>query len=324
MPSPIRGQAVRSTECEANRRGLLIGGITTAVAPLILVRDVSAGDFLEVSNLSSFQRSDQKKEFIARAQAVLREVLTAEDSPTCIRLALHDAGTYDIVSKTGGFDGSIATSSQELGLPENATLAALVKKLAAAKDTIDAGDKNGAGKISWADTIYLAARVSTQRSWGSIKLGRAKTESGGNTISTAFSNEWPAEIGRVDAPNPGPNRVPALDADVATIRAYLLQLGTKPGAGTGPFDPKPLFWDKPGFLIWTAAALDPAAEEARFVAAFPDVYTGIKRGFDISRKTVTRTDYEVDFAAIFNKLCRLGATFNPDAYLYRVPFKSIL
>lgn len=32
----------------------------------------------------------------------------------------------------------------------------------------------------------------------------------------------------------------------------------------GPFDPKPLLWEKPGWLLWTAAADDQAAEEARF------------------------------------------------------------
>ena len=42
-------------------------------------------------------------------------------------------------------------------------------------------------------------------------------------------------------------------------------------------------------MIWTAAADDPEAEEQRFVAAKPDVYSGYKREFDTSRRTVTRT-----------------------------------
>jgi len=33
--------------------------------------------------------------------------LTGADAPACVRLALHDAGTYDQATKTGGFDGSI-------------------------------------------------------------------------------------------------------------------------------------------------------------------------------------------------------------------------
>lgn len=34
--------------------------------------------------------------------------LAPSDAYKCVRLALHDAGTYDIATKTGGFDGSIA------------------------------------------------------------------------------------------------------------------------------------------------------------------------------------------------------------------------
>ncbi len=62
-------------------------------------------------------------------------------------------------------------SAEELGRPENAGLKALVEKLKAAKAKIDAGDVNGAGPISWADTIYLAGRVATQASWAQIKVG---------------------------------------------------------------------------------------------------------------------------------------------------------
>lgn len=42
-----------------------------------------------------------------RSQAELRKVLTAADAPACMRLLLHDAGTYDIATKTGGTDGSV-------------------------------------------------------------------------------------------------------------------------------------------------------------------------------------------------------------------------
>lgn len=37
-------------------------------------------------------------------------------------------------------------------------------------------------------------------------------------IATAFKNPWPLEIGRIDSDEPGPNRVPAPDADVETIK----------------------------------------------------------------------------------------------------------
>lgn len=293
-------------------------------SPLIIVRRADAAiKYLEIDSLSTFQKGDQRKEFIKRAQDALREVLTGADAAACVRLALHDAGTYDAVTKTGGLDGSIILSSEELSRPENASLKEVVEKLKKAKAKIDAGDATGAGPISWADTIYLAGRVSTQLKWSEIKVGRAETSSGGQMIATQFANPWPVEIGRMDAPVPGPLRVPSADASVESIREYLLTLGAKPGAGSGPFTPKPPFWDKPGFLVWTAAAENPEAEEERFVAALPDVYAGYKKSFDQSRRTVTRTDYEVDFAETYNKLTSLGAKFNKNAYLYRVPIQAI-
>ncbi len=44
----------------------------------------------------------------ATITVVATQFLTAADAPAAVRLALHDAGTYDIATKTGGFDGSIA------------------------------------------------------------------------------------------------------------------------------------------------------------------------------------------------------------------------
>ena len=49
--------------------------------------------------------------------------------------------------------------------------------------------------------------------------------------------------------------------------------------------PKPLFWAKPGFLMWTAGAEDPAAEEARLAAADPE-FAQAKADFDASRKSL--------------------------------------
>lgn len=35
------------------------------------------------------------------------QILTADDAPAAVRLVLHDAGTYDLATKKGGFDASI-------------------------------------------------------------------------------------------------------------------------------------------------------------------------------------------------------------------------
>lgn len=42
-----------------------------------------------------------------RAEGELKKVLTAEDAPATLRLALHDAATFDINSGSGGLNGSI-------------------------------------------------------------------------------------------------------------------------------------------------------------------------------------------------------------------------
>lgn len=265
--------------------------------------------YLPVENLSSFQRSDQRNAFRIRAEQTILQFLSPSDSPACIRLALLDAGSYDVATKTGGANGSIILSPGAL----DPTLQPVVDKLRQAKEAIDAGDQEGAGPISWADLIYLAGKVTTQTQWNDLKISRAKIRSGGETIVSQFGNPWPVVLGRQDSPGRGPNSVPPPDAPVEEIQTYLLGLGSKPGGG--PFAPKPPFWEKPGFLIWTAAHPDPAAEEERF-AAFSSQYAGIKKDYDVSRKTVTRTNYEMDFIDVYNKLYSLGATFNPNAYLH--------
>lgn len=55
-------------------------------------------------------------------------------------------------------------------------------------------------------------------------------------------------------------------------------------------------------------------------AAEDPAFAGLQKKYNISRKTVTRTDYEVDFINYFTRLTSpsLGAKFLPDAYLYPV------
>lgn len=52
--------------------------------------------------------------------------------------------------------------------------------------------------------------------------------------------------------------------------------------------------------MWTAAALSPASEEER-LAAGDKVFEQYKKKYDSSRKTLTRTDYEVDFVTYYSK-----------------------
>ena len=66
------------------------------------------------------------------------------------------------------------------------------------------------------------------------------------------------------------------------------QLGAKPSDGPALLTPKPPFWERPTFVLYTAAAPSPSDEEARFAETSKE-FAGLKRKYDISRNTVTRT-----------------------------------
>ena len=72
------------------------------------------------------------------------------------------------------------------------------------------------------------------------------------------------------------------------VQGFLSTLGTKAGSTGGLFAPKPLFWERPAFVIWTAAQPDPAKAEQAWADA-NDTYKGLKLKYDRSRDTVTRT-----------------------------------
>lgn len=72
------------------------------------------------------------------------------------------------------------------------------------------------------------------------------------------------------------------------LQSFLSTLGTAAGSSGGLFAPKPLFWERPAFVIWTAAQPDAAKAEQAWADADP-AYKGLKLKYDRSRDTVTRT-----------------------------------
>ena len=65
------------------------------------------------------------------------------------------------------------------------------------------------------------------------------------------------------------------------------KLGNPDPDATGFLTPKAPFWERPTYVLWTAAQYNPEAAEATF-AANPR-YMEFKNKYDKSRKTVTRT-----------------------------------
>lgn len=317
-------RATHAVKCSAtsDRRSLL-AGIAGAVVTLPLVNTPFADaklidKVIPGKNLSTFQRADLIAEFTKRYETELKKVLSISDAPAALRLLLHDAATYDAVTKTGGVNGSIVLS-EELSRPENKDLKDLVARLSKARDAGYAAGPEKQKQLSWADTIVLAVKVTQEMGWREDKL--AKNPKNGEFLVASFSNPITVNLGRLDAATPdAPNRFPAPGSSPSDVQKFMNTLGVKdPASLEGPFARKPLFWERITFVLWTAAQPDPAASEAEFAAANP-IYAEYKEKYDRSRKTSFRQDYEIDFNEYFNKLANL-ASIDKSAYLYDVTIK---
>lgn len=269
-------------------------------------------------NLSVFQRNAQREAFVRRVTGTLRELLSEADASACLALLIHEAATYDVATKKGGLDGSIFLCPEEADRAMNSELKGVIAKLRDCKTAIDAHpDAARTGPISYADLMVAAVQVSTRKAWRAVKLARASDEVGGKVIADNYGTPWPLTFGRVDngscdTPTPA---FPKADAPVPEIVAFFKNLNNKDPNSTTPFAPKAPFWERPMFVLWTAAAADPAAEEARFAAAAP-IFADLKSKYDYSKRTLTRTEYEVDFIEYVEKLGKVGAVFESNKYLY--------
>eukprot|EP00892_Ulva_mutabilis_P005537 jgi/Ulvmu1/3355/UM156_0012.1 len=298
------------------RRNVLLAGCTVSVS-LAASPESSAIEkaTMGVAQLGSFDRVDQRGEVLKRAQAEISKVVTKDDASKAVRLVFNDAATFDVASKTGGMDGSVILNAAERKRPEMAGLDDLVKRLGQAKEVIDVGNAElGSGPISWADLMVLAAKVAVQADWKDIKVSRSAIRSGGEEVAKTFGAAWDVKLGRVDNPDGATKSIVSSSSSTEEARTFMLQLGAKPGS-SGPFAPKPPFWERVSFVLLGRIADDPQAKELQ-LAADSDVFAGFKKSYDLSRNTVTRTNYEVDFINAFNKLTELGAKFDPDAYLH--------
>ncbi|CAG9467473.1 unnamed protein product [Pedinophyceae sp. YPF-701] len=315
-------RSVRAAASGVPRRDVMLAGgalMGLMASPAMAEGEIATRKVGEISvdSLSGFQRSAQRDAMLARINTYLKEGLTYEDASTCLRLVLNDAATFDLPSKTGGMDGSVVF---ELDRPCNKGLDATVAKLKGIKAKIDEeSTKVGQGEVSWADLLVCAGRIATLALWRKQKVDKAQIPSGGETIATAFGADWPVRLGRVDATEAGPNvAVPQPGDDVETIKEFFFKLNYKnAGEPISRFGPKPPFWYKPTLLLLGAASTDMNAEEERLVAA-DEAFKNGKVGYDRSRRTVTRTDYEVDFVTFYTNLTNLGAKFDNKKYLVPV------
>ena len=277
-----------------------------AMLPVAIVAGGSWRDIDEpaiaASNLSSIQRQAQQQQLIKFVKTTLlsEDASLTDELPSLMSLLLSDASGFDGATREGGVNGSALRSSS---LPTNLkSVAERVERVRASVET-----KSGiGGRFGSGDTLVLVTRVAVQELWRREKIARAETPEGGELIVAGFSASFPVKIGRIDADAGPTGELLTSSTSVADARSILSALGVKKG--------RRLFTERQQFLLWPLVIGGDLAEAEASMVAADSVYDEWMRKYQKSRRTVTRTDYEVDFIDAFTKIAGLAA-FDPDAYL---------
>ena len=189
--SSLAVRCSHSSPSETSRRTSLLAGFASTIAlvsPFVGENVPSAEAKLvertiPAKNLSAAQKKDLLADLQRRATKEIRKVLDVNDAPAAMRLLLHDAATYDAVTKTGGVNGSIVMS-EELQRPENKDLKDIVAKLSKARDAINASNNPEQEPLSWADTIVLAVKATQEASW--VKILRERNPTNADYLANNF------------------------------------------------------------------------------------------------------------------------------------------
>lgn len=260
--------------------------------------------------------ASQKAAQIDAINALLSECLSKAfepiDAPYLVRLALHDVLTYDINTRTGGSNGSIRF---EMDRPENAKLKPYFDRLSKVKEEVDAR-LGPSGPISWADLIYVAGKVATRKKWLSEKVNRLQGKMSSEMVQQSYGNPWTARLGRVDVDEADPaGRVPGPDASLLEVRDFFLSFDNpKPDAKASFLGGKAPYNERYSFLLIGLMADDREAVEQQMADLDPE-WAKIKEKYDVSCKTLTRTEYEIDASRLYNKLMQLGSFLDVNRYL---------
>jgi L-ascorbate peroxidase len=125
--------------------------------------------------------------------------MSVEEAPAFLRLAFHDAGTYDVKTHSGGAHGAIHLIA-ELSRPENVGMTSCVGLLQQIKEAFP--------ELSWADLVALGGAAAVAKCDGpAIRVG----------------------LGRIDAPEPAPeHRLPTTDEGAAKLKEHFARMGLGP------------------------------------------------------------------------------------------------
>eukprot|EP01018_Ginkgo_biloba_P010713 Gb_14386 [translate_table: standard] len=167
-PPDNRGYSYQETPYRAwsTRRGILL----IASLPVVSIQnDLPLFSSDNIFNVHALQVDEAGRQTI---RIELRKVLSKGKAAGLLRLAFHDAGTFDVAKNSGGMNGSII---YELSRPENTGLNRSVKVLEKAKGELDT-----IMQVSWADLIAFAGAEAVAVCGGPsilVQLGRLDTQS---------------------------------------------------------------------------------------------------------------------------------------------------
>ncbi|CAN1169273.1 Putative L-ascorbate peroxidase 6 [Linum perenne] len=175
----VRCNSVRNSDTGTRRRML----VSISTLPFLMGLEESLDGF----NSSAAERLETDASVLIRGE--VRKVMTKGKAAGVLRLAFHDAGTFEISGKSGGMNGSII---YELSRPENTGLNKSVKA-------------SFYLSVSWADMIAL---------------------SGAEAVSICGGPTIPLQIGRMDSMEPdAEGRLPEETLDASGLKQCFQRKG---------------------------------------------------------------------------------------------------
>ena len=146
----------------------------------------------------NFNVSADQDEVVAKAVQVYSSIITPANMALFVRIAFHEAGTFNIHAAPGEQGGSNGSIRFELDWVSNGGIQRFgFPWLWAGKQIID---KHYPGVVSWADVIPLAAAAAIKNAGGPyVNVGYGRPEATGPdpfvgvSVSTEITKDWPLD-----------------------------------------------------------------------------------------------------------------------------------
>ncbi|KAL5783114.1 hypothetical protein ACOSP7_008143 [Xanthoceras sorbifolium] len=178
----------KNCPCNINRRK---GLFFTATLPFLL----PLHELVEEFGANAAESGTSEYDLVIREEAA--KVVSKGKAAGVLRLAFHDAGTFEMDNNSGGMNGSIV---YELERPENAGLKKSLKILEKAKSQVDAIQP-----VSWADMIAVG---------------------GAAAVSVCGGPSIPVSLGRIDSMEPDPEgKLPEESLDASGLKQCFQRKG---------------------------------------------------------------------------------------------------